>query len=109
MTWDDFVSIKKIAFGALLAYVLWLVAGNVFGFAKMMQQQQHEQQRTLQQLRDGGADQAKLLRQNTEALARQNLERQEAARQNIERLQSGSPGTRLPRPVTQSVTPLTKQ
>lgn len=85
----DFASIKRVILGGLLLYVLWLLAGNVFGFGVMMKRQQQEQQQTIRTIEQNGEQQTRLLRENTEALARRNRERQDLARQNIARLQTG--------------------
>lgn len=96
LTADDFASIKRVIFGGLLLYVLWLLAGNVFGFAAMMKRQQQEQQQTIRTIQENGEQQTRILRGNTDALARQNRERQDLARQNVARLQTSRPKLTAP-------------
>ena len=70
MTLEDVASAKRLALGAVLLYVLWLLANSVFSFGAMVTRQ-HQEQDTLRTLERSEKRQIALLRQNRENLARQ--------------------------------------
>jgi hypothetical protein len=74
MTLEDVASAKKFALGAVLVYVLWLVAQSAFSFAGQLNQQRQEQQQTLEMLERTRQREAAILRQHNENLARQRLQ-----------------------------------
>ena len=73
MTPERVASAKRVALSAVLVYLLWALAGRVDRFGGLLNRQHREQQefvRTLEQR----SEEARLLRQSSEALARQRLE-----------------------------------
>jgi hypothetical protein len=74
MTLEDVASAKRLALGAVLVYVLWLVVQSAFSFAGQLKQQRQEQQQTLEMLERTRQREAAILRQNNENLARQRLQ-----------------------------------
>jgi hypothetical protein len=74
MTPERIGSAKRVALGAVLVCVLWALAGRVYWFGEILSRQHQEQQELLRALERNREEQARLLRQNSETLARQRLE-----------------------------------
>jgi hypothetical protein len=60
--------------GALLLYVLWLLAGAAYSFAEQVKRQNQEQKQTLQMLEQNSQRQVTILQQQKENLDRQRLQ-----------------------------------
>jgi hypothetical protein len=73
MTLDDVASAKRLALGALLVYMLWLVAGRAYSFAEQVKRQDHEQKQTLQMLERTRQRETAILQQQLESLARPHM------------------------------------
>ena len=74
MTLDDVASAKRLALGALLLYVLWLVAGRAYSFAEQVKRQDQEQKQTLLTLERTRQREAAILQQQKENLDRQRMQ-----------------------------------
>ncbi len=75
MTPERVASAKRVALSIVLVYVLWALAGNVYSFGAMLARQHREQQELLRTLDERSKmQQASLVRQASETLARQRLE-----------------------------------
>lgn len=74
MTPERVASAKRVALGGVLLLVLWALAVRVYSFGAMLSRQHQEQQQLLRTLERSREEQARLLRQNSETLARQRLE-----------------------------------
>ena len=74
MTLDDVASAKRLALGALLVYMLWLVAGRAYSFAEQVKRQDQEQKQTLLMLERTRQREAEILQQQKENLDRQRMQ-----------------------------------
>ena len=81
MTPERIGSAKRAALGAVLVCVLWALAGRVYWFGEILSRQHQEQQELLRTLERNREQQARLLRQNSETLARQRLEQRTMTKQ----------------------------
>ena len=76
MTLDDVASAKRLALGAVLLYMLWLLAGRAYSFAEQVKRQDHEQKQTSQMLERTRQREAAILQQQKENLDRQPVQPQ---------------------------------
>jgi hypothetical protein len=74
MSLDDVASAKRLVLGALLLYMLWLVAGRAYSFAEQVKRQDQEQKQTLQMLERTRQREAVVLQQQKENLDRQRMQ-----------------------------------
>ena len=74
MTLDDVQSAKRLALGAVLLYLLWLLAGSVFSFGAQLKRQRDEQQQTLQMLERSRQREVAIVQQQKENLNRQRMQ-----------------------------------
>jgi hypothetical protein len=66
MTLEDIASAKRLALGAVLLYVLWLLANSAFSFAYQLKRQHEQQQATLRTLERDNERQTAMLREGLE-------------------------------------------
>ena len=74
MTPERVASARRVALGIVLVYLLLALAGRLYSFGGMLMRQHREQQEFLRTLELSSEREARLLRQNSEARARQRLE-----------------------------------
>lgn len=81
MTEDDVRWAKRLVLLPVLAYVLWILGGNLFGFAAMLAHQRHEQQQTMRELQQKSERETALLRQNREMVTQHYVSQPNQGRQ----------------------------
>jgi hypothetical protein len=71
MTGEDIQSARRLILGAVLVYLLWLLAGQVISFAEQVKRQDREQKQTLEMLERNRQRELAIIQQQHESIYRQ--------------------------------------
>jgi len=98
MIGEDVRSARRLALGALLVYLLWLVAGRAISFAEQVKRQDREQKQTLEMLEQNRQRELAMIQQQHESIYRQPAQKPRATKATPPN-DSKNSGQKMPAPV----------